>query len=175
MKAILTKYVSATNTKPSRIKAGAEGVASKFFSVSALEDELVRTGQQGIHDLAARKFATINGWHGSLVSGGLPNGDWCHCFERRPQAGNVFEVVVEGCTPEQAERVLNERLGYDEDYGFNYSVKYSVKYQKADHKALRDCLGAAIDTITEFVDGASEEFPQLAEANEKLVAVWEEI
>lgn len=49
MKAIKTTYLGPTNTKPSRIKASAEGVKSKTYPTK-------------------------------LASGGLPNGDWVHCF-----------------------------------------------------------------------------------------------
>lgn len=35
-----------------------------------------------------------------------------------------FDVIIGGCTREQAERVLQERLGHDEDYGFNYTLTW---------------------------------------------------
>lgn len=34
-------------------------------------------------------------------------------------------VTIAADTARQAERVLAERLGYDEDYGFPYTVEYS--------------------------------------------------
>lgn len=34
-----------------------------------------------------------------------------------------FEVLVEDCTPEEAETVMDERLYPDEDYGFEYLIK----------------------------------------------------
>ncbi len=37
---------------------------------------------------------------------------------------HVFEVRIGGCTYEQAQRVLQERLGHDEDYGFNYTLNW---------------------------------------------------
>lgn len=35
-----------------------------------------------------------------------------------------FVVTVSGCTKEQAEQVMNERISPDEDYGFEYSIGY---------------------------------------------------
>jgi hypothetical protein len=83
-KAIQTKRLPTTHTKPARIKAEAEGVSHKVFSVSSLEDELEnrqgRSTQEEVHELAARKFAELRGWPTKLASGGLPNGAWAHCF-----------------------------------------------------------------------------------------------
>lgn len=35
---------------------------------------------------------------------------------------HTFTVTVTGCDAEQAEQVMGERLGHDEDYGFDYRV-----------------------------------------------------
>lgn len=72
MKAIITRYIGATNTKPSRIKASAEGVTPKTWTCDSLET----SG----HQEAARLFAGLQGWPTKLASGGLPNGDWAHCI-----------------------------------------------------------------------------------------------
>lgn len=37
---------------------------------------------------------------------------------------HTFQVTVTGCTAEQAETVIAERLSHDEDYGFGYLVSY---------------------------------------------------
>lgn len=37
---------------------------------------------------------------------------------------HVFDIRIRGCTLEQAEQVLCERLGFDEDYGFHYSIDW---------------------------------------------------
>lgn len=37
---------------------------------------------------------------------------------------NTFPVTVFGCTREQAAEVLRERLGHDEDYGFDYALSW---------------------------------------------------
>ena len=37
---------------------------------------------------------------------------------------HTFQIKVSGCTIEQAERVIAERLSFDEDYGFKYSLEY---------------------------------------------------
>ena len=35
-----------------------------------------------------------------------------------------FIVTVEGCTKEEAEQVIAERLNHDEDYGFDYTIEW---------------------------------------------------
>lgn len=42
----------------------------------------------------------------------------------QPLNSYVASVTVEAETLENAEQVLAERLGYDEDYGFLYTLKY---------------------------------------------------
>jgi hypothetical protein len=79
MKAIHTKTLPATNTKPSRIKALAEGVPSRTYSCDYLEN-LAGLDNLNTHERAAHCFALSRNWSPTLVSGGLPNGDWCHCF-----------------------------------------------------------------------------------------------
>ena len=37
-----------------------------------------------------------------------------------------YIVTVKGCTKEEADRVINERLDCDEDYGFDYTIEYEV-------------------------------------------------
>lgn len=67
MKAIITKYLPATNKNGSRIKASAEGV--KSVSVSFNYD--LNTEQN--HAAAAGKLCEKYGWTKKLVSGGLPD------------------------------------------------------------------------------------------------------
>ena len=38
----------------------------------------------------------------------------------------VYTVRVTADTDEQADQVMAERLGYDEDYGFDYEIVYTV-------------------------------------------------
>lgn len=40
------------------------------------------------------------------------------------QGDHKFVVTVSGCTKEQAEQVMNERISPEEDYGFEYSIGY---------------------------------------------------
>jgi hypothetical protein len=80
MKAIKTKYVSATITKPSRIRASAEGVPSKFYSVDSLQDEAQTDRADAWHGLAAVKFRDANDWKLPLVSGQTGPDDHVHCF-----------------------------------------------------------------------------------------------
>jgi len=42
----------------------------------------------------------------------------------KPLNSYVASVTIEAETLENAEQVLAERLGYDEDYGFLYTLKY---------------------------------------------------
>ena len=75
MKAIVTKYHSATNTKGSRISARAEQNGPKFYPYDHSSDDP--------HRDAAHDYAKSKGWlrDGTrLVGGGLPNGDQCWVF-----------------------------------------------------------------------------------------------
>lgn len=75
MKAIITKYLCATNNRGSRIKAscGAGGVSV----VVPYDHEL--NGQDN-HGAAAVALCRKYGWAGELVSGGLESGDMCFTF-----------------------------------------------------------------------------------------------
>lgn len=42
----------------------------------------------------------------------------------KPLNSYIASVTIEAETLENAEQVLAERLGYDEDYGFFYTLKY---------------------------------------------------
>jgi hypothetical protein len=101
MKAIQTRVLHATNTKPSRIKALAEGVPSRIYSRDYLEN-LAGLDNLNTHERAAHCFALSRNWSPTLVSGGLPNGDWCHCFVDRLQ-GVVAQAreFVEASYPTQ--------------------------------------------------------------------------
>ena len=86
MKAITTKYLGATSTKPSRIKASAEGVKSRTWTVGELQDEQAASKAEwhrdvNLHGYAALKLAKNNAWSTDLASGGTANPDiWVHCF-----------------------------------------------------------------------------------------------
>jgi hypothetical protein len=74
MKAILVRYMPATNTKPSRWKATAEGGHSHTISYGSADSQDKGAAQ------AAVELARKVGWKGELIGGGLPNGDHCFCF-----------------------------------------------------------------------------------------------
>ncbi len=82
MKAIITKYLPFTNTKPSRIKASAEGVESLTLTLNWLETNGLP--QDSPHITAAKIFAVDHHWPTNLASGGLPSGEWAHCFIPTP-------------------------------------------------------------------------------------------
>lgn len=66
-KAIITRYFGPTNTKPSRIKASAEGVKSKTYTYID-------------HNTAALAFCEFHGWKHRLAHGQLNADNWVHCF-----------------------------------------------------------------------------------------------
>lgn len=37
---------------------------------------------------------------------------------------HTFTVTITGCTREEAEQVMAERIGHDEDYGFCYEIEW---------------------------------------------------
>jgi len=75
MKAIVTKYLSATNSRGSRIKASAEGVKSIIAPLDYELDDEVN------HESVALKLCEKNGWSTELVGGALPNGKgYAFCF-----------------------------------------------------------------------------------------------
>jgi hypothetical protein len=75
MKAIVTKYLSATNSRGSRIKASAEGVKSVTLGYS-----YDLSGEEA-HKAAALELCKKYGWPMNLVGGGLPNcKGYAFCF-----------------------------------------------------------------------------------------------
>lgn len=92
MKAIHTKYLPFTNTKPSRIKASAEGVKSITYTCNQLDIVRAKDGLEHItnHQCAAKLFAHDNHWSTDLSSGGLADGSWVHCFVKQNAARNLL-------------------------------------------------------------------------------------
>jgi hypothetical protein len=39
----------------------------------------------------------------------------------------TYTVTVSGCTQEQADQVMNERINVEEDYGFAYQISYTTE------------------------------------------------
>ncbi len=77
MKAIQVKYLSATNTRGSRIKAIAEGVKPLIIGYDhALSGEAV-------YRKAAMMLCDKYNWDGELVGGQLPNNDYVFCFKNQ--------------------------------------------------------------------------------------------
>jgi len=71
--AIVTKFLSPTNTKGTRIKATcAAGSLTLNWEYEESSEEN--------HRLAAQKLRDRLGWSGSLISGCLPDGNYCHCL-----------------------------------------------------------------------------------------------
>ena len=72
MKAIVTHYLPATDTRGSRIKATAEGGNSVTIGYDHASDNT--------HRKAAEALCAKMGWPGKLIEGGLPNGDSVFVF-----------------------------------------------------------------------------------------------
>jgi len=66
-KAIITKYIGATNYKPSRIRVKAEGLPT----MTVCWDDELYIGDN--HDRAAKLFAEKYKWHGRWIGGGMPD------------------------------------------------------------------------------------------------------
>lgn len=111
--------------------------------------------------------------------------------ERRP---HIFTVEVHGCTAEQADQVMAERLSCDEDYGFSYVVDYAkVNAQQLSHpgrkaaadaqdwyvisKALRKELDQAKEDVEKFkkLAGRTDSILQLENEIQRLRSVNEEL
>lgn len=83
MKAIQTRYMPATNTRGSRIKASAEGV--KSLSIPYPHE----LSGAAVHAAAAVELCKRQNWTGNLVSGGLPDqSGFVFCFAQ----SESFEV-----------------------------------------------------------------------------------
>jgi hypothetical protein len=100
VKAIKTKFVGPTSTKQSRIKASAEGVKSKFYSVDQLQGITQSDRADKWHGLAAEFFRAECGWtyYGGnpdngvqhLASGQVGPDDHVHCFIERDVSPQGF-------------------------------------------------------------------------------------
>ena len=44
--------------------------------------------------------------------------------EHEEEKSHSFVVTVSGCSAEQADRVIAERVSFDENYGFPYTIDY---------------------------------------------------
>lgn len=76
MKAIQTHYLGPTNTRGSRIVATAERQPAKPWRVVIPYDHRA----DDPHKVAALALCKRLGWHGTLIQGGLPNGDSVFVF-----------------------------------------------------------------------------------------------
>lgn len=80
MKAIVTKYIPATNTKPSRVKAKAEGVPAIVISYGSHDNP---------HREAALTLCRKYGWGEDIIGGGMPD-QTGECFVF---AGHIMEPL----------------------------------------------------------------------------------
>lgn len=84
MQAIETKFLGPTDTKGDRIKATC---AAGSMTIGFYSDRLGNDDNETKHANAARLLAEKLGWtgnaYGELVTGCLPNGNYCHVFTKR--------------------------------------------------------------------------------------------
>lgn len=81
MKAILVRVIPATNTRPTRLVARAEGVPPITMTRDAVDDAQDKNKKR-VHSALylARLLCKKYGWSTRLASGQLPNEDWVFCF-----------------------------------------------------------------------------------------------
>ncbi len=77
MKAILTKIIPCTNTKPTRVKAYTEGGNAITLSWSECDEDGNGGTNGNAYLYAARKLCEKMQWPGELIGGGTPDG---YCF-----------------------------------------------------------------------------------------------
>jgi hypothetical protein len=74
-----------------------------------------------------------------------------------------YVVTISECSDEQAEQVIRERIGYDEDYGFGYGIDVSESLSAATEQALAALAGdsndAEHDALYELVTALGCEVP----------------
>jgi hypothetical protein len=88
MQAITTKYLPATNTKPSRIKAACErgSITVSYDSAGSDEDAHVAAAQALVESFIVQDSAKYgsnaksNPWNAKRVVGGLHSGGYAHVF-----------------------------------------------------------------------------------------------
>jgi hypothetical protein len=184
MKAIITKRIPCTDTKPDRVKTSAEGVPSKIYFKNSLIDELNNEGvpvtAENIHRLAAFHFREERGWEKqNLATGQLPSGDWVHCFipvdqptsaERLARTDALLAVreatnlvvaqarilVAESPTPETG-------LPICDAYHFGLLKNALEKLDRAPvetTEARCPTCGDPVPTVFEHVDGCPQEAPK---------------
>lgn len=85
--AILTRYLPATNSRGSRIKASCErgSITISYPDERNMGEDVHRAAVEAlvakfVAEDAKRYGTDKNPWSRPFVSGGLPNGDWAHVF-----------------------------------------------------------------------------------------------
>lgn len=101
MKSIITTYIPATNTKPARIKAKAEGVPAVSLSINCaiqaaatmgIDEDGRAVDIETQHKAAALALCAKYSWRGDLVGGGLPDSTgyaWCFVPEEKAIISNL--------------------------------------------------------------------------------------
>ena len=88
MKAIQVKFLSCTNTLPSRLKVSAHGVKSIVLNINSIDtNNSKKSVEQTAAEILCNKYNWLayDNWQEceiGLVGGRLPNGDCVFCFTR---------------------------------------------------------------------------------------------
>ncbi len=135
MKAIQTKYLPATNTKPSRVKAY---TADQSITIS-YDDEY---SQEEAHKKAAVALCNKMGWSTALIAGSIDNG-YVFLFEpksvqyMRDALGNLCQFVQgnrgnRGGNPYSKKELKEALKVLYEDATGNYSEEFSTYANASD-------------------------------------------
>jgi len=80
MKAIQVKYLPATNTKGTRLKATANGVKPITVPITVPRDYALNVDEQA--EQLATDYCVVHVWSYKKLHGGqLPNGNYCYVME----------------------------------------------------------------------------------------------
>lgn len=98
MQAIQTKYIGPSETKGARIKAwcAAGSLTVDFHSIDAHDDQ---HRYEQVAMMLRAKLGWDKGHHGDIVTGCLPNGDYCHVFTKFVSAAQGVRDMIREGTP----------------------------------------------------------------------------
>ena len=107
------------------------GQVKDFYGMYQWEPDgpVVLDGACGLESMMRVARAVGLGIERTYVEAGAKRGETTGWVITDPTV-HTFTVTVSGCTAEQAEQVMAERLGHDEDYGFDYQIDYQTTTPK---------------------------------------------
>jgi hypothetical protein len=87
MQAIRTVLLPATRARPTRVKATAEAGSITLAYYGALTGLGIEAHHRKVAETLVRDLGWIAPSYGTLVSGCLPDGSWCHVLTGRDGKG----------------------------------------------------------------------------------------